>query len=128
MSGILHCEKQIKIYEQNTQRLRGIKSCSFSGKTLTFEHQKLLLAKFESWLHKVVSDCRILDLFIAVVSLYNYNSTSLFIRQFTCRNEPIILGFFFSLTSWGSNKPIKVPLLSMIFLSDTTENKLNLKS
>lgn len=55
---------------------------------------KNLLTKFASWLRKVVSDCRILDLFIAVVSLYNYNSTSLFIKQFTCRNEPIILGFF----------------------------------
>lgn len=75
----------------------------------------------------MVSDYRILDLFIAVVSLYNYNFTSLFITQFTCHNEPIILGFF-PPTSWGSNKPIKAPLLSMIFLSDTTENKLNLKS
>lgn len=54
-------------------------------------------------LRKVVSDCRISDLFIAVVSLYNYNSTSLFIKQFTCRNEPIIWDFFLSLPGVQTN-------------------------
>lgn len=51
----------------------------------------------------MVSDCRISDLFIAVASLYNYNSTSLFIKQFTCRNEPIIWDFFPSLPGVQTN-------------------------